>query len=221
MTNTSNNKTSNDDRGGPNNRDDFEMNVPSKSIVPDTDVRKADGSKKIGNKNALSHGLYSKYVILPGETKSDFEALLEDLFSDWKPNGRSEKEAVFDLAYLTWLKQRLRKYVQLRFQGGSESKSSYDSSRKDEKGLCEDTQTQGQIQNPLKYGQFKDVSDLLARLDAQIDKTLRRLTSLKVFKRDQADLFGPLPQIESSLTVPDASAETELPSQTVKTETDQ
>ena len=53
MTNTSNNKTSNDDRGGPNNRDDFEMKVPSESIVPDTDVRKADGSKKIGNKNAL------------------------------------------------------------------------------------------------------------------------------------------------------------------------
>jgi len=117
------------------------------------------------------------------------------------------------------LKQRLRKWAQSRFQGWPQNNSRNHTLR-DKEALPPDTEGQKQSQNSLTYGQFKDVSDLLARLDTQIDKTLRRLTSLKVLKRTEPNLFE-VAQIESVPMVPDDTPETELPSETVKTETDQ
>ena len=72
-------------------------------------------SKKVGNRNAVRHGLYSKYVPLPWESESDFQQLLEEFRDEWKPSGRSEEEAVFDLAYLTLLKWRALASEQLHF----------------------------------------------------------------------------------------------------------
>jgi hypothetical protein len=167
----------------------------------------------------MTHGLYSKFVILPDESESEFRTLLDDLGTEWLPHGRSEVEAVFDLGYLILLKQRLRKWAQSRFQGWPQNNSRNHTLR-DKEALPPDTEGQKQSQNSLTYGQFKDVSDLLARLDTQIDKTLRRLTSLKVLKRTEPNLFE-VAQIESVPMVPDDTPETELPSETVKTETDQ
>ena len=168
----------------------------------------------------MTHGLYSKFVILPDESEDDFEALLDDLRSEWQPHGCSEVEAVFDLGYLILLKQRLRKWAQNRFQGGPQ-KNSLKQTLRDNEATSLDTEGQKQSQNALTYAQFKDVSDLLARLDAQIDRTLRRLTSLKVLKRSEPNLFKSPPQIESVPTVPDDTPETEALSETVKTETGQ
>jgi len=217
MTNDSNGNSSNDQQTPKLN--DFDTTKSSDAVGPAPKPGKSAGDKKKGNRNAMTHGLYSKFVILPDESESEFRTLLDDLGTEWLPSGRSEVEAVFDLGYLILLKQRLRKWAQSRFQGWPQNNPRNHTLR-DKEALPLDTEGQKQSQNSLTYGQFKDVSDLLARLDAQIDKTLRRLTSLKVLKRNEPNLFE-VAQVESVPMVPDDTPETELPSETVKTETDQ
>ena len=71
--------------------------------------------KKLNNKNALLHGVYSRDYILPWEVEADFETLHKEFKDEWKPRGRSEEEAVLQLTLYTWLKRRLVKSAQLRF----------------------------------------------------------------------------------------------------------
>jgi hypothetical protein len=59
------------------------------------------------SRNALVHGLYAKDVLLPWDSREDFEKLLEDLRAEFSPHGRAEEEAVLDLAFLHWHKQTL------------------------------------------------------------------------------------------------------------------
>ena len=68
--------------------------------------------KKPRNRNALVHGLYAKDVLLPWDSKEDFERLHEDLKAEFDPRGRAEEEAVLDLALLHWNKQTLRRMRQ-------------------------------------------------------------------------------------------------------------
>jgi hypothetical protein len=92
--------------------------------VPDGQVKKTAGHggtdipsvpKKLSNKNALLHGVYSRDYILPWEVEYDFVTLHKEFRDEWKPNGRSEEEAVLELTHYTWLKLRLVKSAQLRF----------------------------------------------------------------------------------------------------------
>lgn len=76
-----------------------------------------DGTKNLGNRNALLHGLYAKDVLLPWDSKEDFLKLHEDLKAEFAPDGRAEEEAVLDLAFLHWQKRtiwRLRQSAVLR-----------------------------------------------------------------------------------------------------------
>ena len=72
-------------------------------------------SAKVGNQNARKHGLYSNYVLYPWEAKDDFNGLHQEFRDEWKPNGCSEEQAVFDLAYLTWLKWRAVASAKIHF----------------------------------------------------------------------------------------------------------
>lgn len=217
MTDNSNGNSHNDQQKP--KIEDFDITEPSDSISLGPKAGKSTSDKKKGNRNAVTHSLYSKFVILPDESESEFNALLEDLRTEWQPHGRSEFEAVFDLGYLTLLKQRLRKWAQSRFQGGPQS-NSLKRTLRDKEAPPLDAEGQKQSQNPLTYAQFKEVSELLTRLDAQIDKTLRRLTQLKMLKCEP-NLFEPLPQIESPSMAPDDTPETDVPTKNIKTETDQ
>jgi hypothetical protein len=69
---------------------------------------------KLGNKNALVHGIYSKYAVYPWESEDDFNELLEKFRKEWKPDGCSEELAVWDLTQNTWLKRRLLASIQLQ-----------------------------------------------------------------------------------------------------------
>ena len=60
-------------------------------------------------KNALIHGVYSRDVILPWESRKEFEKLYFDLCLEFNPQGRMERETVLDLAHLRWQKQRIRR----------------------------------------------------------------------------------------------------------------
>ena len=67
------------------------------------------------SKNALTHGAYSSVVVLLHENEQEFKDLHEELREELFPNGRSEEEAVFDLASLHWKKRRLNVGSQLPF----------------------------------------------------------------------------------------------------------
>ncbi len=62
---------------------------------------------KSRSRNALVHGLYAKDVLLPWDSKDDFERLHADLRAEFRPHGRAEEETVLDLAFLLWRKQAL------------------------------------------------------------------------------------------------------------------
>jgi hypothetical protein len=71
-----------------------------------------DTDKKRKSKNAFIHGLYSSDIVMPWESRADFENLLAALRAEFNPNGAMEQETVLDLACLRWHKQRVRKMWQ-------------------------------------------------------------------------------------------------------------
>jgi len=70
-------------------------------------------SNSKSTKNALSHGAYSSDVILPWENADDFNELHQELREELFASGRSEEEAVAELACLHWKKRRLNVAFQL------------------------------------------------------------------------------------------------------------
>jgi hypothetical protein len=50
--------------------------------------------------NSLKTGIYSTQVILPGEDANEFEALLQDQISDFRPRNSLEHALVQDIAVL-------------------------------------------------------------------------------------------------------------------------
>ena len=66
--------------------------------------------------NALVHGLYATDIVLPWESKEDFERLWRDLKEEWLPKGRQEYETVLSLAHMNWVKHRLMRTTQLAFR---------------------------------------------------------------------------------------------------------
>jgi hypothetical protein len=64
-------------------------------------------ASKKSNRNALTHGLYARDVLLPWDSKDHFEKLLEDLKAEFDPHGRAEEETVLDLALTFWKKRNL------------------------------------------------------------------------------------------------------------------
>jgi hypothetical protein len=58
-------------------------------------------------KNALIHGIYGKDILLPWESREEFEKLLAERQEEFQPRGRMENEIVFDVAHLRWQKYRV------------------------------------------------------------------------------------------------------------------
>lgn len=58
-------------------------------------------------KNALIHGIYGKDILLPWESREEFEKLFAELRDEFQPRGRMENEIVFDVAHLRWQKCRV------------------------------------------------------------------------------------------------------------------
>ena len=73
-------------------------------------------SKKPKSKGALKHGAYAQEVILPGENGRDYELMLVELYEEWAPQGRTERELVDRLTSLYWRRQRLHLYQQAKLQ---------------------------------------------------------------------------------------------------------
>jgi hypothetical protein len=75
-------------------------------------TRRATGPRTLQGKerskhNALKHGIFSKVVVLKGESQAEFDALLDGLRNDLQPEGSLEEVLVEKIAALLWRNRRL------------------------------------------------------------------------------------------------------------------
>ena len=66
---------------------------------------------KLENKNAVKHGAFAVFLIMPDEDPNEFEALLAALVEEWNPEGRCENEKIESIAMSMWRKRRFRKHM--------------------------------------------------------------------------------------------------------------
>jgi hypothetical protein len=59
---------------------------------------------------ALKHGIYSGIGLLPTEDPAEFQKFKQEIFDDYAPVGRSEKNIVDKIACLMWRSQNLSTY---------------------------------------------------------------------------------------------------------------
>jgi hypothetical protein len=76
--------------------------VPCKSTGPRTQQ-----GKERSKHNAITHGIFSKAVVLKSESQADFDALLNALCEDRRPEGALEEIKVNELASLYWRLRRV------------------------------------------------------------------------------------------------------------------
>jgi hypothetical protein len=63
--------------------------------------------KQTSSRNATKHGVFSKVIILEGEPRDEYEAVLEGLWEALQPEGTLEELLVEKLATLVWRQRRL------------------------------------------------------------------------------------------------------------------
>jgi hypothetical protein len=76
----------------------------AKSCGPVTAEGKATSSR-----NAVKYGIFSKDLLLPGESQEDFDILLNALMDEHQPAGHLEASLLERLAVTMWRQQRLVK----------------------------------------------------------------------------------------------------------------
>ncbi len=78
-----------------------EVTHPGKTTGPRTELGKGRSSR-----NAIKHGIFSKAILLNGESRGEFESLRTDLWEALQPVGRLEELLVDKLASLSWRYRR-------------------------------------------------------------------------------------------------------------------
>ena len=78
------------------------LRMLKRALAPKTSVVKAKASQ-----NALSHGVLSAQLILPGESRSEFDALFAQLQQEFKPEGLLEMTLTERIAIAIWRQKRL------------------------------------------------------------------------------------------------------------------
>jgi hypothetical protein len=171
---------------------------------------------------ALKHGAYSEAVLLPGEDPSEFEELHRGLVEELTPNGRLEEETVAALARLVWRRQKLQMFEigQLSHliatgleKAAAKERGERDSRDDDEiisefNELAEANQRYDKAQGTRKEkagGELFEISktatlkrlmkelDVEERLDAMIDKLIKRLLFLRGLKSITSTAATPSP----------------------------
>jgi hypothetical protein len=62
----------------------------------------SEAGKAAASYNALKHGLYARDVVLPGEDRAEYDAMLAELTEEFAPKGRYETTLVRRLADIWW-----------------------------------------------------------------------------------------------------------------------
>ena len=75
--------------------------VPAQPMGPRTELGKERSSR-----NAIKHGIFSKAILLQGESRKEFESLHRELWETVRPVGRLEELLVDKLASISWRYRR-------------------------------------------------------------------------------------------------------------------
>jgi hypothetical protein len=105
--------------------------VGSKELAPEEAIsisppRRSTGPRTTRGKarsryNSQTHGIFSKAIVLEGERRSEYNALLTGLYDDYQPQGTSEKSLVEWLATLWWRRNRVLHAERAEIAKASES----------------------------------------------------------------------------------------------------
>ena len=157
--------------------------------------------------SALKHAGYSATSILPGESEAEFAKLHADLVREWTPNGALENEIVASMAHLLWRLKNLgtfrvaelaqRRMTQIRAammpeMGLPKSQESVEFERTfTEKWQAAESQGRrelGELYALVEMGEEATLDRLMKelevqdRLDAMIDRCIKRLLLVRGFK---------------------------------------
>jgi hypothetical protein len=143
---------------------------------------------------ALKHGAFSATTILPGEDPTAFKKTHEDIIAELAPDGALEDDVVWTLAHLVWRKKNLAtpRIAELALEHESRiqaRKSRLADLLEMESYSAEATEDQarkdlGASYELVEIGETATMDRLLQdlsvveRLDAMIDKCLKRLLHL-------------------------------------------
>jgi hypothetical protein len=75
-------------------------------IITSTGPRTIEGKRRSG-RNAIKLGIFSKLLLLDGESRPDYERLLRGLWEYWEPEGAEQEVRVDRLAALYWRQGRV------------------------------------------------------------------------------------------------------------------
>jgi hypothetical protein len=66
------------------------------------------GNYAVSRLNAAKHGVLSQFRVLPSEDEQEYQNLLDELATEYHPEGQTERYFVEELAGIMWRKRRLR-----------------------------------------------------------------------------------------------------------------
>jgi hypothetical protein len=150
---------------------------------------------KARKKNALIHGIYGKDILLPWESREEFEKLLAELEDEFQPSGRMENEIVFDVAHLRWQKYRVHQmwiaaahqdpFVSDLVKAGQKS---WAGMRKHLKCKAKDRRMMSELLNKLFLEQTAEAAKTLAEL-IQTGKLADSATKTSETRKREANAF--------------------------------
>jgi hypothetical protein len=167
---------------------------------------------------ALKHGAYSAIGLLPGEDETAFAKLHEDLKAELQPIGGLEDDIVATISSLVWRKQNLHTLARApsaryRFEAlvtkkveekmfrnfdfrskGQPNREEFEANRQ-----AAEAEAREELGEDYAFVEMEHVVDLVKcaeafdRLDALIDRNLKRLMVLKGLKSLQSSQLGAPP----------------------------
>jgi hypothetical protein len=82
-------------------------------VRPPSERRRSTGPKTVAGKqrssrNALKSGIFSKALLVKGESRAEYESILSGLREELQPQGTLESATVEEICWVLWCKRRLR-----------------------------------------------------------------------------------------------------------------
>ena len=188
-----------------------EHNGAGSKRTPQNKPAAATESRK---KNALIHGIYGKDILLPWESREEFEKLLAELQDEFQPRGRMENEIVFDVAHLRWQKYRVHQmciaaahadpFVSDLVKAGQKSWAGI---RDHLKSTANDTRIMSDLLNNIFLEQTTEVAKTIIEL-MQTDKLADTATKTSETRKREASA---LENVMKNFTIPLIEASKDRP----------
>src|SRR6266849_1881344 len=77
-----------------------------RNALQSTGPRTPEGKAAV-SLNALRHGLRARTVVLPGESRLEFQQLCDDLEAEWQPQSRTEQFYLEQMTVSQWKLTRM------------------------------------------------------------------------------------------------------------------